>query len=53
MAIKRMSMKIVPCPNPECPEAEGCCVCEYSGYVREWIIDAMTIEPARATEQGG
>jgi hypothetical protein len=42
-------MEIVDCPNPNCDPEEGCCVCEHTGKVRQWVIDEMTIAQERAS----
>ena len=31
------SMKIVDCPNPDCDG--GCCLCEHTGKVYEYVIE--------------
>jgi hypothetical protein len=37
------SMKPVRCPNPDCDEEEGCCVCEHTGWIREFVMEEMQV----------
>lgn len=40
------SMKAVRCPNPDCDPEDGCCVCEHTGWVYEYVIEDLT-QPER------
>jgi len=33
----------VRCPNPDCDPEEGCCVCEHSGWVYEYVWEQMAV----------
>lgn len=33
--------KIVRCPNPDCDVENGCCVCEHTGWIYEYVLDEM------------
>jgi len=37
-------MKILPCPNPECDPEDGCCICEHSGRIYEYVLEDMQVE---------
>ncbi len=37
-------MQIEPCPNPDCDEEEGCCVCEHTGRVYSYVLDEVCTE---------
>lgn len=36
------SKKAVRCPNPDCDPAEGCCVCEHTGQIFEWVVEDLS-----------
>ncbi|MGB8510065.1 MAG: hypothetical protein WCD76_16925 [Pyrinomonadaceae bacterium] len=35
------SKRVVRCPNPDCDPDEGCCVCEHTGFIYEYVLDEM------------
>lgn len=46
---RQTRMEIIDCPNPNCDPEEGCCVCEHTGKIRQWVLDEM-LEDQPSTE---
>lgn len=40
--------KVVRCPNPDCDPEEGCCVCEHTGWIYEYVLDSMMVKEKNA-----
>jgi len=36
-------LKIVHCPNPDCDPEGGCCICDHTGYIYEYVLDEMLV----------
>ena len=42
--------RAVRCPNEYCDDEDGCCVCEHTGWVYEYVLDQMIAAAIRAKE---
>jgi hypothetical protein len=38
---RALSKKVTRCPNPDCDKEEGCCVCDHTGWVYEYVLEEM------------
>ena len=46
-----MSENIIRCPNENCDENEGCCLCEYTGWI-DLNLFPMIVSDKEITPQG-